>query len=74
MALIKLFVVFNVFYSLEQKVRDKFTKLSKIGFSMECFTVDILQFLNKKRQNFTFGWTAGYSPLNPLSLKSFGNS
>ena len=40
-------------------------KLSKIGFSMECFTADFLQFFNKKRQNLTFGWTAGYSPLNP---------
>ena len=52
---------------------------------MEFFTADILQFFNEKRQNLTFGWTAGYSPLNPnisgiffklpnfLSLKSFGN-
>ena len=30
-------------YNLGQKVGDKFTKLSKIGFSMEFFTTDILQ-------------------------------
>ena len=52
-------------YSLGQKVRDKFIKLSKIGFSMEFFTTDILQFFDEKRQNLTFGLTAGYSPLNP---------
>ena len=34
---------------------NKFTKLSKIGFSMECFTADFLQFFTKKRQNFAFG-------------------
>ena len=42
-------------YNLGQKVGDKFIKLSKIGFSMECFTADFLQFFNKKRQNLTFG-------------------
>ena len=49
-------------WNLGQKVGDKFTKLSKIGFSMECFTDDFLQFFNKKRQNLAFGWTAGYLP------------
>ena len=48
-----------------QKVRDKLTKLSKIGLSMECFTTDFLRFFTKKCQNLTFGWTAGYSPSNP---------
>ena len=52
-------------YNPGQKVGDTFTKLSKIGFFMECFTADFLQFFNKKRQNLTFGWTAGYSLLNP---------
>ena len=52
-------------FNLGQKVGDKFTKLSKIGFSMEFFTIDILQFFNEKRQNLSFGWTTGYSPLNP---------
>ena len=30
--------------SLRQKIVDKFTKLSKISFPMECFIVDIWQF------------------------------
>ena len=30
----------NTTYSLGSKVRDKLTKLSKIGFSTECFTGD----------------------------------
>ena len=32
---------------------------------MEFFATDILQFFNKNRQTLSFGWTAGYSPLNP---------
>ena len=28
--------------NLGQKVGEKFTKLSKVGFSMECFTADFL--------------------------------
>ena len=32
---------------------------------MEFFTADFLQFFNKKCQNLTFEWRAGYSPLNP---------
>ena len=40
-------------------------KLSKIGFSMECFTAEFLQFFTKKRQNLTSGWVAGYSSSNP---------
>ena len=39
----------------EQKVVDKFTKLSKIGFSVEYFTVDFLRFFTKKHQNLAFG-------------------
>ena len=42
-------------YNLGHKVGDKFTKLSKLGFSMECFTADFLQFFAKKRQNVVFG-------------------
>ena len=33
-----------VCYNLGQKVVDKLTKLSKIGFSMECFTDGFLRF------------------------------
>ena len=36
-----------------------------MDFSMECFTADFLQPFKEKRQNLTFRWTAGYSPLNP---------
>ena len=58
-------------YNLGQKVGDKFTKLNKIGFSMECFTADFLQFFTEKRQNLAFGWTAGYSPSNPSISRIF---
>ena len=33
--------------NLGKKVEDKFTNLTEIGFSMECLTVDFLQFLQK---------------------------
>ena len=62
--------------NLGQKVRDKLTKLSIIGFSMECFTADFLQFFTKKYENLDIGWTAGYSPSNPRipgSFKKFPN-
>ena len=74
------------YYNLGQKVADKLTKLSKIGFSMEYFTANFLPFFTKKQQNLALGWTAGYSPSNPsisgifwkspnfLSFKSIGNS
>ena len=52
-------------YNLGQKIGDKFTKSSKIGFSMECFTADFLQFFTEKGQNLAFGWMAGYLPSNP---------
>ena len=55
----------------EKQFGTKFTKWSKIYFFMECFTVDFLQFFNKKPQKLTFGWTAGYSPLNPNILGIF---
>ena len=51
--------------NLGQKVGDKLTKLRKVGFSMECFAADILQFFTQKCQNLAFGRTAGYSPSNP---------
>ena len=50
--------------NLGQKVVDKLTKLSKIGFSMECFTAGFLHFFTKKRQNLAFGWTAEFLPSN----------
>ena len=52
-------------YNLGQKIGDKFTKLSKIGFSMECITAEFLQFFSKIHQILAFGWTPGFSPSNP---------
>ena len=40
--------------NLGQRVGDKLTKLSKLGFSMECFTADFLQFFTKSCQNLAF--------------------
>ena len=71
--------------NLVQRVGDKFSKLRKLGFSMECFTDDFLQVFTKKCQNLAFGWMAGYLQSNPrisrvflkfpkiLSRNSFGN-
>ena len=65
----------NVFYFFKHTILDKrletFTKLSKIGFSMECFTADFLYFFAKKGQNLAFGWMAGYSPSNPSISEIF---
>ena len=52
-------------HNLRQKVVDKFTKLSKIGFIMKCFTAGFLQFFTEKCQNLAFGWPVGYSPSIP---------
>ena len=49
------FKLFNTSFNLGQKVGEKLTKLSNIGFSMECFTADM-----SKCQNLAFGWTPGY--------------
>ena len=40
------------------------TKLSKIGFLMECFAADFLRFFTKKHQNLALGLAAGYLPSN----------
>ena len=45
--------------NLRQNIGEKFPKLGKISFSIECVTADFLQFLTKKRQNLAFGWKAG---------------
>ena len=51
--------LFIYIYSLEQKVVEKFTKLSKIGFSMECFAADFSQFSRTSVSKFAF-WVAGW--------------
>ena len=57
--------------NLGQKGGDKFIKLCKIGFSMECLTADFLQFFTKNRQNLVLGWANGNSPSNPSILGDF---
>ena len=72
-------------YNLGKGVRDKFTNLSKIGFSIECFTADFLRFFTKKRQKVALGCTCHQIQAFPefssnflisqiLGLTSFGNS
>ena len=43
-------------HNLGQRVVDKFTKLSQISISVECFTAVFLQFFTGKRQNLVFEW------------------
>ena len=50
---------------LGQRIGDKFTKLSKISFSMNYVTADFLQFLTGKHQNLAFVWTGVYLSSNP---------
>ena len=47
------------------KILDKFSKLSIIGFLWDGFTAAILRFFTEKRQNVAFRWPAGYFPSNP---------
>ena len=54
-----------MYYNQRQKIADKFTKLSKIDFSMGGFTADFMRLFTEERQNLAFGRTAGYSPSNP---------
>ena len=54
-------------YNLGQKVGDKFAKLNKIDFSMECFTAIFLRYFTEKRQNLALRLTAVYS----LSIQAF---
>lgn len=43
--------------SLGQNIVDKLMKLSKVDFSIECFTVDFLQFFRKTVKIYFFGWS-----------------
>ena len=55
-------VMFFYFYSLGKKVVDKFTKFSKISFSMEYFTASFWLVFSEKTSKFGFwmcGWVLG---------------
>ena len=43
--------------SLGQNIVDKLMKLSKVDFSIECFTVDFLQFFRKTVKIYFLGWS-----------------
>ena len=58
-------------YNLGQRAGEKFTKLGKIGFSMECFTANFLRFFTKKHQNLVLGWTTRYLRSKPSILEIF---
>ena len=47
--------------SLGQNIVDKLMKLSKVDFSIECFTVDFLQFSRPTVKIYFLGWS-GCSP------------
>ena len=55
----------NISCNLGQWAVDKFTELSKIGLSMECFKADYLDFFALKRQNVAIPWPTGNLPLDP---------
>ena len=46
-------------YNLGQEVVDKFTKLSKTVFSMECFTADFLRFFPENVKIWLLGGRLG---------------
>ena len=46
-------------YNLGQGVGDKFTKLSKIGFSMDCFMADFLRLFTETVKIWFFGGRLG---------------
>ena len=49
----------KLFYNLGQNIVDKLTKLSELGFSMECFTVNLVQFSSKTIEIFLQGGRLG---------------
>ena len=57
----------KLFYDFGQKVVGKFMKLSKLGFSMECFTAENGFFYNEKCQNLAFSF---YFIKNAMKLQA----
>ena len=68
-------VMVVLFYSyscnLQQKFVEKFTKLRKIGFSVDCFTHSFLQFLTKKTSKFGFWVTCWVLAIKPKYFRDF---
>ena len=54
-------------YNLRQNIVDKFTKISKLGFSMECLAADFLHFYGTALSICLFGVQLG----TPLRLPAF---
>ena len=44
-------IYIKIKYNPEQKIVDKFKKLSKADFSMDCLTIDFLRFFSKNVKN-----------------------
>ena len=49
---------------LGQKIANKFTKLSKIGVSVECFTADFWQFPSANVKIYLLNVRLGFQGLN----------
>ena len=47
------------FYNHGQNIEEKFKELSKIGFSLECFTADFWHFSSTIVETSLLGWVAG---------------
>ena len=56
---LKLYPGFSKNYNHGKKIVDKVRKLSKIAFSMECFTADFLQFSSTDFKNYLLGGRLG---------------
>ena len=52
-------------------VGDKLTKLREIGFSMECFIADCLQFFVKKTSKFGFRVDGSVIAIKPKNFRDF---
>ena len=70
LTLLTLNIFHTLFYILGRKAGDKFTKLSKIGFSMECFTADFFAIFYRKTSKFGF-WVDSW--VLAIKSKRFGD-
>ena len=61
-------------YNHEQNIVERFTKLSQIGFSLECFTTDFLQFSSTIVLSTIPSLSGIFLKFPNLSLTLFSNS